>query len=262
MVAEQIRVSRIEIFPIKSLTGVSLGESSINGGGILEGDRVWAIVDEEGAVVNGKRTPRIHDLRCEFSSSLEELSLWEGGQSARQDFNLRDREPLQRWLAEFFGFRVSLKYEPRSGFPDDREASGPTIVSDASLRAVETWYPGLSLGNVRRRFRTNVELEGGEPFFEDRLFGAPGERKPFRLGPVRLLGHNPCQRCVVPTRDPETGKVIHAFQKRFAELRRRHLPAWADARRFNHFYRFAVNTSIPAAEVGKRLRVGDPLIEG
>jgi hypothetical protein len=258
---DDIRVSRIEIFPIKSLDGVPLVESDITAGGILESDRVWAIVDEQGAVVNGKRTPRIHDLRCVFAPSLTELSLWEMGRNIRHDFNLHDREPLQRWLGNFFGFRVSLKHESRSGFPDDSAAYGPTIVSDASLRAVQTWYPNLSLANVRRRFRTNVELEGGEPFCEDRLFGGPDERKPFRLGRVRFLGHNPCQRCVVPTRDPETGEVIQGFQKRFADLRRRHLPAWADARRFNHFYRFAVNTSIPAAEVGKRLRVGDPLLE-
>jgi hypothetical protein len=43
-------------------------------------------------------------------------------------------------------------------------------------------------------------------------------------------------------------------------MRRQHLPAWADARRFNHFYRFAVNTSIGPAEAGKTIRVGDPLV--
>jgi hypothetical protein len=43
------------------------------------------------------------------------------------------------------------------------------------------------------------------------------------------------------------------------QLRKEHLPAWANAERFNHFYRFAVNTSIAPAEAGKRLRVGDAL---
>lgn len=77
---------------------------------------------------------------------------------------------------------------------------------------------------------------------------------------MRFLAHNPCQRCIVPSRDPDTGEVIQGFQKTFAELRKSQLPEWADVRRFNHFYRFAVNTSIPPTEAGKRLRVGDALV--
>jgi uncharacterized protein YcbX len=266
---DTIRVSRIEIFPIKSLDGVALPESAINAGGILENDRVYAMVDAAGAVVNGKRTPRVHALRCEYSASLTEIALWETGHAARHEFKLDDREPLHFWLSEFFGFPVTLKREPRSGFPDDTAAYGPTIVSEASLRAVQSWYPSYSLESIRRRFRTNVELDGGDAFCEDRLYGAPGELKPFRLGGVTFLGHNPCQRCVVPSRDPDTGEVLHGFQKSFAQLRQQHLPPWADVRRFNHFYRLAVNTSIPGAEqaeqvgneVGKRLRLGDALLE-
>lgn len=105
-----------------------------------------------------------------------------------------------------------------------------------------------------------MELDSDRPFIEDALFGAPDERKAFRIGQVRLLGHNPCQRGVVPSRDPDTGDVIQGFQKRFAELRKSQLPDWADVRRFNHFYRFALNTSIPPTEAGKRLRVGDVLM--
>jgi hypothetical protein len=41
-------------------------------------------------------------------------------------------------------------------------------------------------------------------------------------------------------------------------LREQELPRWDDAQRFNHYYRFAVNTSI--GEAGKKLRVGDPVI--
>ena len=218
LAAETIRVGRIEIFPIKSLDGVSRQESAVTAGGILENDRVYAMVDEEGAFVNGKRTPRVHDLRCEFAPSLRELSVWETGQSSRRTFGLEDREPFGRWLSDFFGFRVSLKYEPRSGFPDDSAAYGPTVVSDASLREVQAWYGPVGFDNVRRRFRTNVELVGGDAFCEDALFGAPGELKPFRLGVVAFLGHNPCQRCVVPTRDPTTGQVSRRLSKDLCDV--------------------------------------------
>ena len=77
-------------------------------------------------------------------------------------------------MSDFFGFAVAVRHETEKGFPDDREAFGPTIVSEASLRAVRDWYPGLALESVRRRFRTNLELIGTEAFGEDRLFGAAG----------------------------------------------------------------------------------------
>jgi uncharacterized protein YcbX len=198
-------------------------------------------------------------LRCSFDAAIRQVHLWTQGDSSPAQFDLREPAAIERWMGAFFGFPVTLQYEPQKGFPDDPDAFGPTITSVASLRRIQEWYPELSLENVRRRFRTNLELDGDEPFFEDRLFGGPDERLPFRIGSVQFAGHNPCQRCVVPSRDPVSGEPIHGFQKSFAELRKGELPAWADARRFDHFYRFALNTSIPASEVGKRLRLGDRL---
>jgi uncharacterized protein YcbX len=119
----------------------------------------------------------------------------------------------------------------------------------------------LTLENARRRFRSNLELGSLEPFWEDRLFGAPNELLPFRIGDASFLGHNPGQRCVVPSRDPESGiQSWQGFQKIFMALRKKHLPSWANLDRFNHFYRFAVNTSIPSSEAGKILRVGDRVL--
>jgi len=248
-------LGRISIFPIKSLDGLEVDEVKITSGGILENDRIYAIFDENGGVVNGKRTARIHQLRCAFDPGLKEVRLWENCKPVQ--FCLDAPGSIDRWLGDFFGFPVALKHDPKAGFPDDRTAFGPTIVSEASLRAVQEWYPGLDLESVRRRFRTNLELAGGEAFCEDRLFGAAEELKPFRIGEVGFYGHNPCQRCVVPTRDAGSGEAIAGFQKKFMEMRRQELPEWANAQRFNHFYRFAVNTSIPPGEAGKRLRTGD-----
>ena len=252
-------LKRIQIFPIKSLDGVPLEECAITAGGILQHDRIFAIVDAEGKVVNGKRTARVHQLRCTFNLAFDEVCLRETSQSAAQAFSLRDTEPLNHWLSEFFGFPVTLKRDPEKGFPDDLAAFGPTITSEPSLCAVCSWYPELTLESARRRFRTNLELDGGAAFCEDELFGAPGELKPFAIGAVQFAGHNPCQRCVVPTRDPDQGNPVADFQKKFMQLRKDNLPAWANASRFNHFYRFAVNTSVPATESGKRLHVGDPV---
>lgn len=255
-----MRLRNIQIFPIKSLDGVLVEHASITSGGILENDRIYAIFDRDAKVVNGKRTARVHELRCDFDAKIKEVRFWENGESRPGHFQLDDPGQIEKWLGEFFGFAVALRREAQKGFPDDREAFGPTITSDASLCEIQKWFPELSLESLRRRFRSNLELAGDAPFCEDRLFGAPGELKPFQVGAVNFLGHNPCQRCVVPTRDPDRGQAVPEFQKKFMELRKQFLPAWANAQRFNHFYRFAVNTSIPSSETGKPLRVGDAVV--
>lgn len=227
-------------------------------GGILQNDRVFAIYDAEGKVVNGKRTPRVHELRSAFDLEIREVRLWPNGQTPQQ-FQLDAPARLEKWLGDFFGFPVVLRHESDKGFPDDREAFGPTIVSEASLRAIQGWFPEMTLESSRRRFRTNLELIGEKPFCEDELFGAPGELKPFKIGDIKFFGHNPCQRCVVPARDPDNAQAIAGFQKKFMEMRKESLPPWANAQRFNHFYRFAINTSVPPSEAGKRLRMGEEI---
>jgi uncharacterized protein YcbX len=255
----RVHLDRIVVYPIKSLDGVVVEEAGITSGGILENDRIYSIADAQGKYVNGKRFARVHRLRSRFDATFSEVVFSEQDSSIEAQFVLAETEPINRWLGEFFGFAVTLKREPVSGFPDDREAFGPTVVSQSSMLTVANWYPGLSLESVRRRFRSNLELDGVgmPPFWEDQLFNGPGELKPFHIGAVQFLGHNPCQRCAVPTRDPQTGEVLTGFQKEFMERRRQALPSWANSTRFNHFYRFAVNTSIPPTEFGKRLRRGD-----
>jgi uncharacterized protein YcbX len=252
-------LERIIVYPIKSLDGVDLQETRVTAGGILEFDRIHAIVDEKGAYVNGKRTPKIQLLRSEFSPDFREIRIGLADDAPRRQFSLAEPAAFNHWLSDFFGFTVMLTSEGKSGFPDDRGAPGPTITSKASLEQVAAWYDGaFSLESARRRFRSNLELAGVEPFWEDHLYGKPGELKPFQIGDVPFHGHNPCQRCVVPVRDPDRAEPIPNFQKIFMERRRATLPPWAEKERFNHFYRFAINTSIPeGAAAGKVLRVGD-----
>ncbi len=255
-----MQLGRIIIFPIKSLEGVAVKSATFTAGGILENDRIYAIYDTEGKVVNGKRTARVHEMLCVFDDNIREVQLSRNGESSKNQFQLDCPAPIEKWMGEHFGFAVTLRHESQKGFPDDQTAFGPTIVSEASLRAVQDWFPGLTLESVRGRFRANLELVDGEAFCEDQLYGAPEELKPFQIGEVKFFGHNPCQRCVVPTREPTTGQPIAEFQKKFMQLRKENLPPWANMQRFNHFYRFAVNTTVPPTEAGKRLHVGDAVL--
>jgi hypothetical protein len=124
----------------------------------------------------------------------------------------------------------------------------------------------LSLDEVRRRFRTTLEIDadghGKLPaFWEDQLLGADENYAVrFRIGEVNFEGSNPCARCAVPPRHTQTGADLVGFQKRFSELRREHLPPWAPWERFDHFYRLATNTRVASYESGRMLRVGEPVV--
>mgnify|MGYP000137820125 CR=1 FL=1 len=264
----QPTLTQIVIYPIKSLDGKIVNRAKISPGGGLEFDRRWAIVDERGKIVNAKRTAKIQQLRSEFdfvasSEPAQQLlvRLQIAGDANTYTFCLTtELVELARWLSEFFDFPVRLIENAVIGFPDDLDAYGPTIVSTGTLETICEWFPDLDLAEVRRRFRTNLELSGVPTFWEDRLFGAPGEVRDFQLGNAQFHGINPCQRCIVPTRNSLTGSLSFKFQQIFIEQRQRTLPADVNKLRFNHFYRLAVNTQIPLSEAGKFLNAGDALI--
>jgi len=155
--------------------------------------------------------------------------------------------------------RTILVHYSADGYPDDSEASGPTIISTASLARVSDWF-GLHIDETRLRFRATLEIDGVPAFWEDQLFPAePTGMLRFRIGEVNFEGSNPCARCPVPTRDAHSGVDDIGFSKRFVELRREQLPEWSAAERFDHYYRLATNTRVPSTDAGKWLRVGDAL---
>jgi uncharacterized protein YcbX len=263
------KLSKILIFPIKSLDAIALNEVEITSGGSLKGDREFAIFDQNGKYINAKRHPKIHLIRASYDLGDRLINLQVHNLQVRDQvdtftFHLdRDRKSLINWLSEFFGQPVELHQNVSNGFPDDPEAWGATLVSESTLTTVKNWFENLSIEQIRRRFRTNLEISDTESFWEDqlfaKLFAKSGETVPFKIGDVNFLGTNPCQRCPVPTRDHFTGEVYPDFQKIFIRHREATLPANVERSRFNHFYRLALNTRIPITESGKTLKLGDSL---
>jgi hypothetical protein len=256
-----MQLSKIQIFPIKSLDPIALSEVEISAGGALKGDREFAMFDQKGNYINAKRNPKIHLIRASYDLSDRLVNLRIQDQTEDQDqvftFHLdQDRTALTNWLSEFFDQTVELRQNVTNGFPDDPEAWGATIISEATLVTVQSWYPELSLEQIRLRFRTNLEIADTEAFWEDGLFAKVGETVAFRIGDVQFLGTNPCQRCPVPTRDPFTGQAYPEFSKIFSRQREETLPSNIERSRFNHFYRLALNTKIPLTEAGKTLKLG------
>jgi uncharacterized protein YcbX len=253
-------VSRLFIYPIKSLDRVGIEKVAVLKSGALQRDREFAIFDESGHFVNGKRNDRVHALRSEFGLDTNIVSLRVQGTDHTNTFHVeKEREALEVWLGEYFGFAVKVKQNQENGFPDDAASPGPTIISTATLETVASWYPGLDVEEVRLRFRSNIEISGVPAFWEDRLFSRSEKIVNFQIGNVQFMGINPCQRCVVITRNSQTGKAYPNFQKTFMTQRQTTLPEWAERSRFNHFYRLAINTRLPLTEAGKTVCIGDEL---
>ena len=252
-------LARIRVYPIKSLDPLELERVDLAAGLHLAGDRDHALFDAQGRFLNAKRLgEKILSIRASYSDQGQVAELTSGSDSGQFELSA-DCSALEGWFGRVLGMPVSLRQNSVAGFPDDEDASGPSVIGSASIHAVAEWF-GLSAEEVRRRFRANLEIAGLRPFEEDTLFGPPDRPKMFRIGDVSFLGVNPCRRCVVPTLDSRGDERVLPFSaKQFSELRERHRRDDTSLALYSGYYRLAVNTRIEPLQAGKRLCVGDEL---
>ncbi|QSG05247.1 MOSC domain-containing protein [Halapricum desulfuricans] len=253
------RLDAIYVYPVKSLDGVALETAKIGPDGSLARDRQYAMVDADGEYVNGKRTPAVHRIRADFDPAGRIVTLSDRAGTARFDLE-RERDRARAWLDKRFEPEIELVSDDGVGFPDDTTDFGPTVVSTGTLAVVADWFDEVDgPGEMRRRLRPNLVVDA-EPFWEDRLYASSDSSVRFDVGDVTLEGRGPCQRCVVPARDPDSGEEIERFRTRFVEKRRETLPAWAPQDRFDHYYRVMVNTRTPSNARSERIAVGSEVV--
>ncbi len=307
-----LSLERITIYPIKSLDGLVVDEAHVLPAGGLANDRRWQLVDMEGRVVNGKRMPLLHAIRSAYSIEglAADAEVWPVAMSnavrltidppavaasavpgVERMAGLRSaifplvagRDGPCEWLSEALGVDVLLVERRDGGFPDDRDAAGPTLAATATLVEVARWFR-IDLEECRRRFRVNLEIGGGDPFWEDTLACPirrelcppltqdtaelpadpyadlpPPEPRVVTIGGVSLRVTNVCRRCVVPSRDSRTGRVTEHFRDVFESYRQRTIRDDVDATSWSHWYRLALNTV--AFEAGA-ITCGDPVRPG
>ncbi|MEO6168341.1 MAG: MOSC N-terminal beta barrel domain-containing protein [Chitinophagales bacterium] len=247
----------ITIYPVKSLDGMVLKNAVISAGGCLLHDREYAMSDEEGNFISGKTNPLVHALRSNVDFENEIISFRHGKQATWNHFHLqKEKEAIQSYLTEYFGVNTQLIQNTTGRFMDIPDISGATILSTSSLQAVSAWFNNMDLEETRKRFRATLEMEGVPAFWEDHLFSMEGRGIEFKVGDVTMFGISPRARCVVPTRNPETGEVIHAFPRTFARQRASTLPEWSTLENYGHHYYLTVNCYIPPTEIGKRIETG------
>jgi len=250
-------IHKITVYPIKSLDGTDVPQAKITENGSLYLDRAFVLKNVSGRTVNAKKYPFLQKVRANYDLEAQEVKLKVNDQEAHFQL-MEENVQIARFFSDYLGEQIRMETDFRAGFPDDDQNSGPTIVSTRTFEELQGWFPGLSLDNLRQRFRANIELGNcPEPFWEDRLFAHPGVNRRFQLGTVEVIGKQPCARCPVPTRNPLSGVGNQDFMREFIAKRRKTLPSFANEAQFDHFYRLCVNTIIPPSEAGKEIKLED-----
>lgn len=250
-------VTRLTIFPIKSLTGHSVESVEVRPSGALAGDRRYALVDREGRFLNGKRTAAMHQITAIYDETLTAVTL-KAADDTREFVLGQENRHVASWCSRILELECSLIENPGQGFPDDLDSPGPTLLGTGTILEVASWYPGVNVDEMRRRLRMNIELASEQSFWEDGLVHDSDRQGTFRLGRSVWRATGICQRCAVPTRDSSSGIVTPEFVRTFRFQRERTLPAWAPRARFDHFYRLGINTQLVSWTPGA-IHVGSPL---
>jgi uncharacterized protein len=208
-----MKVSRLSIAPVKGLGLVHPEEVMLGRAGVRN-DRRFYLVDADGRLVNNKTCGELVQVRPEVSDNAGRLALqFPGGASAdgevavgasiETSFYGRPvagrlvEGPWSEALSEHAGRPLRLVRADDQGGGIDR-THVVSLISDGSLRAL-----GRRAGVEHvdgRRFRMTIELEGCEEHEEDDWIGSEVD-----VGEARIRVAGPVGRCVVTTRNPDSG---------------------------------------------------------
>lgn len=263
------RIEDVRIYPVKGLDPTRVETGRITRSGTLAGDREYAMLepgvestvedfDTVGGTLNGKDIECLHDIRSSFDPETNVLTLENPDRSARFELPA-ESDAASEWLGEFIGSAVALRHRDPPGFVD-RPRLGPSVISTGTLEEVASWFDGMTVESARARLRPNVEVGGAPAFWEDQFLGR--EPSGFDAGGVRFEGVEACVRCVVPSRDPDTGEPIERFRQRFIERRKETLPPWVGEAALGSSFSVMLITSVPETHHGEALSVGDEVSVG
>ncbi len=223
-----LTVSQLFIYPIKSLSGISISTSEVTNRG-LKYDRRWMIVDKNNQFLTLREYPKMALLDVEISenkltiksrehaemllnipfvtdtNNLENVTIWNATVQAKPVKN-----EVDEWLSDMLGGVCKLVYMPDESFRPVDTTSG--YHPEGKFTSFADAYPFLLLGeasmqdlNTRtekqysiKRFRPNIVFAGGSPNQEDTF-------EKFSINGVNFIGLENCTRCKIPNINPETG---------------------------------------------------------
>jgi uncharacterized protein YcbX len=179
------------------------------------GNRAFYVIDARGRMLNGKQVGALQSVVADYDPAAGRLGLSfpdrvsvegpvrYGPTLATRFFSLeRDTRllagPWAAALSEFVGQPVRLV---KSEIAVDRGRQGSvSVISRASLQRLAA-VAGQDTVDARR-FRMLIEVDGVPAHGEDSWLG-----RRVRIGPALVAMHGNIGRCLVTSRDPETGDV-------------------------------------------------------
>jgi uncharacterized protein YcbX len=190
-------VLELHRWPVKSMAGQPVGALAVDGRG-AGGDRTHAVFDrfkEAPRRLTARQSPRLLAWSASYDGAEIDpadppLPLLTAPDGERYGW---DDPRLPGALAADLGREVTLQRDPAGQQDLGRSV---LITTRATLEAVQR-----ELGRPLdlRRFRTNVHVELDAPAYAEE--GWEGRR--LHIGDAELELLHPCERCVIPTRDPD-----------------------------------------------------------
>jgi hypothetical protein len=208
-------VAWIAFAPVKSLALVGLDRVTVGPNG-LPNDRAFAVLDEEGRLLNGKRAGRLALVRPALDPTAETLALRfpDGSEAAgplvvgeamegsffKQPTRVHLVDgPWSEALSSFLGRRVRLVKIDEPGTGPDR---GPSVSAFSMAALARLARDGGAAEPLDpRRFRMSFGIDGIDAYGEDRWV----DRR-VRIGEAVVEVAGNVGRCAVTTHDPDTGE--------------------------------------------------------
>ena len=221
-----LRISQLNIYPIKSLGRIALDSARVTDRG-LEHDRRWMLIDKHGVQMTQRDFPTMVLLQPTITPEGVQITHHPTQTRLAIPFEpaSKDYIPVQCWddtvNAQFVDPRADawfsevlethcrlvympdetqrqtdLKYTGEGHFTSFADGYPFLLIGEASLDELNS---RLDLPLPMDRFRPNIVFTGGAPFLEDQL-------QHFSIGKIRFSGVKLCARCVITTIDQATGE--------------------------------------------------------
>lgn len=211
------RVVRISVAPVKSLGLVHPDEVMLESGGVVGNRRFW-MRDEQGALYAGKRDGTLLRIRPEWDEATRRLALTfpdrrrvegviELGDPVEAELYRLPRPsrrvigPWEEAISRYVGRPLSLLWADEGAVDRTREGGTVSLVSCGSLELLRDEI-GMRDELDGRRFRMLFEIDGVPAHEEDEWIGSQA-----RIGEATVVFNGDIGRCIVTSRDPDSGTV-------------------------------------------------------
>ena len=235
-----MKISQINIYPIKSLGGINLIDANVEVSG-FQYDRNWMLVDQNGKFLTQRTLPEMallqvalgkdhllvyHSLKTserikipidELSGEKIKSNVWDDAVTT-----MHVSAEVDKWFSSQLNVNCHLvkmdlenkryienKYSFNNEHVSFADSMPFLLIGQSSLDDLNS---KLKEPLPMTRFRPNIVFTGGQAFAED-------DWKDIQIGQLRFRVTKPCARCVMTTINQETGTKGKEPLKTLAQYR-------------------------------------------